>query len=808
MASEGKAKSNKQMTITFTLPISCQICLGKVKQPVLCPNHHVFCSLCLEIWLNRNQQCPACRVDIGPDNPVRHIIGNQLEEEISETRSTPEFRRARFDLLYREYEDELEKLQKDNVILKMQNSILTSQLQDAEHKNMVSEDKRGSISSASPQTPDGLRLLQISRNLQEVQKLYQGIRVEMAELKQENCRLKEESVNLTRENENLRLEIAQRSPKKFGRYTVATLETKLAEQEKEIRQLKKALERSDAYIEELQQQDRRGLPRYDTDTPGGKARFHINLEPKGLEAGAHSSTDGGGPRKVLFGKVIPEEAVKPDTKANVFSTLGSDKSSQKYHRSLVFSKNCENLAGGEFDSLHLQKSADVRNVPETSSHSEAAYKKSHDLEESIQVSSQASLQSQPDFEETAKGIIPDKTMKKVHFKDSEKASDTASFDLEVPSPISSLISESYSSFSKDLSSPGQKLSLEAKPFSGYHCQVKLEALEGEEEYGRSSADNNVLSSRDQKAFKKPKPTLRKNRKIPVAKKIKQEPVEESMEDSSHLSVPDITPTDTVDNVSHIADYTETSDDFDMSMTPEMTDCLRLFDQAEKKVSSMASTSSGIVPKPDSVVTHAHQTPWSSGPPNSSAFILQSSSGSFPPANINSGHRFASTGNNIRGWQQQFYNALKVNPDRVGTVYHPPDVAFGSSHYPRSNDHLESGNKSKMNSFMNNNPSKNAASAKDFTFSEPLRVTAPFLDLPDSATGRKQSSLTNPFTSGLSFPGPSTSSSTFPSSFTFMTPPDIRKDSYHHSSSTLSLVAPSAFSHTNSYVTHTGRQTGL
>ncbi|BFZ24078.1 hypothetical protein BsWGS_27117 [Bradybaena similaris] len=75
MASEGKARPHKQMTITFTLPISCQICLGKVRQPVLCPNHHVFCSLCLDIWLTRNHQCPACRVDIGPDNPVQHIKG-------------------------------------------------------------------------------------------------------------------------------------------------------------------------------------------------------------------------------------------------------------------------------------------------------------------------------------------------------------------------------------------------------------------------------------------------------------------------------------------------------------------------------------------------------------------------------------------------------------------------------------------------------------------------------------------------------------------------------------------------------------
>jgi hypothetical protein len=33
----------------------------QVKNPVLCPNHHVFCGPCMDVWLQKNKQCPACR---------------------------------------------------------------------------------------------------------------------------------------------------------------------------------------------------------------------------------------------------------------------------------------------------------------------------------------------------------------------------------------------------------------------------------------------------------------------------------------------------------------------------------------------------------------------------------------------------------------------------------------------------------------------------------------------------------------------------------------------------------------------------
>lgn len=47
----------------------------QVRQPVICANHHVFCSSCMEMWLKKANQCPTCRVPITADNPCREIIG-------------------------------------------------------------------------------------------------------------------------------------------------------------------------------------------------------------------------------------------------------------------------------------------------------------------------------------------------------------------------------------------------------------------------------------------------------------------------------------------------------------------------------------------------------------------------------------------------------------------------------------------------------------------------------------------------------------------------------------------------------------
>ncbi|XP_029987068.1 RING finger protein 219-like [Sphaeramia orbicularis] len=98
-------------TLSLTLPISCQICLGKVKQPVICANHHVFCSVCMEMWLKKASQCPTCRVPITAENPCREIIGGSNESDHSDSLSVRKcLRKTRGELLLREYEDEIEGL--------------------------------------------------------------------------------------------------------------------------------------------------------------------------------------------------------------------------------------------------------------------------------------------------------------------------------------------------------------------------------------------------------------------------------------------------------------------------------------------------------------------------------------------------------------------------------------------------------------------------------------------------------------------------------------------------------------------------
>ena len=47
----------------------------KVKDPVICPNNHAFCTVCLDAWLQTNCCCPTCRVDITKDKPYRKVIG-------------------------------------------------------------------------------------------------------------------------------------------------------------------------------------------------------------------------------------------------------------------------------------------------------------------------------------------------------------------------------------------------------------------------------------------------------------------------------------------------------------------------------------------------------------------------------------------------------------------------------------------------------------------------------------------------------------------------------------------------------------
>ena len=46
----------------YDFEIKCPICFGRVtnaRRPENC--FHIFCSLCIEEWLNQSKKCPCCR---------------------------------------------------------------------------------------------------------------------------------------------------------------------------------------------------------------------------------------------------------------------------------------------------------------------------------------------------------------------------------------------------------------------------------------------------------------------------------------------------------------------------------------------------------------------------------------------------------------------------------------------------------------------------------------------------------------------------------------------------------------------------
>ncbi|KAM5182556.1 ORC ubiquitin ligase 1 [Mantella aurantiaca] len=244
------------VTLALTLPISCHICLGKVRQPVICVNHHVFCSICIDLWLKNNNQCPACRVPITHDNPCKDIIGGTSENESILSHSVRKhLRKTRLELLQKEYEDEIDSLVRETEELRRTNLALEERL------NRVADPVTESLSCncGSRQAEDKSsvcnKLLEDwNRKLEEVNYANKKVKEDIDKLKEENRRLKNENVEFVRENLRLKNEVDLRSPQKFGRFTVAALQAKVDQYEREMSRLKKALERSDQYIEELEAQ--------------------------------------------------------------------------------------------------------------------------------------------------------------------------------------------------------------------------------------------------------------------------------------------------------------------------------------------------------------------------------------------------------------------------------------------------------------------------------------------------------------------------------------------------------------------------
>lgn len=111
--------------VALTLPITCQICLSRVKDPCVCPNLHAFCKFCIDIWLEKSKQCPTCRTDMSQENPCRRILGgieniDDLEQLKPNDFSNSCMRKARFLSIFHQYEDEISRLNKYNDTLNIE----------------------------------------------------------------------------------------------------------------------------------------------------------------------------------------------------------------------------------------------------------------------------------------------------------------------------------------------------------------------------------------------------------------------------------------------------------------------------------------------------------------------------------------------------------------------------------------------------------------------------------------------------------------------------------------------------------------
>ncbi|XP_005109357.1 uncharacterized protein LOC101860129 [Aplysia californica] len=814
MASESTeakvARHNKQPNITFTLPMSCQICLGKVKQPVLCPNFHVFCQLCLDIWLERNNQCPACRVQIGPSNPIKHIIGGQLVEESQKCQSTPDLRRARLDLLYREYEDQMEGLRKENLVLRTENDILSAQLKEADveiekyksgqgQRSSMEEDGEGGPGASSASSgrggrqQDGPSLLQLTKNLKEAQKLYSEIKDEMSKLRRENGKLKDENVNLTRENDNLRLEIAQRSPKKFGRFTVATLETKLSELEKEVRQLTSALERSDSYIEELELEIK-ALSKVNKElkdaqaaqNPGGK--FPVSATAAGMSASSSSSSllsllsrhdengghkgmgaghkkfpfhlDKGGQepgKSILSSRSVGNELARgggevhgdvsaPTTKRVLFAAdagggsnsemrgseprngftsaggLSSGDGTTKAKRGL-FGKPVKSYEGNNDLSEQRKKSlfagegednTGARGLESQNGFASELHAPQNGTRGKKMLFGKPVASDDVDSQVVGEG--KEKPAKRVHFSVSGEASGEApSFDLEMPSPYEGSSSSSHTQRINDpgFSFPPMQTSSGEKP-RGAATQDISEAT--------SEFDRHIVNLL-QKANAVPKTNFRQTEgeERSLSGDQSSHVSVRSVDDSSHLSGPDdddrrsnsrATTTSTRQGARRESDASRHLEgeghvkqefgDLDVSMTPELNDCLRLMDRAEKNMqgvpralgsnSTSLTASSGFALSSSSsgVVGASGQT---GNPPGVDAIGNGGYSHSLKPVSnlripsstrhkasaVVAGHGegFSSSGT-VAMWQQEFYSSLRTNPYKMsGSSNVPPFTRYGS-----------------------------------------------------------------------------------------------------------------------------------
>ena len=455
---------------------------------------------------------------------------------------------------------------------------------------------------------------------------------------------------------------------------MATLETKVSEQEKEIRQLTKALERSDAYIEELQQklagpdskaaeaQRRRGSPESSASGP----TFHINTDPEKSkerqgQSAEHFSFRLDKPlpsdkaRRLLFGKVFVDEPPSTRTAKQQQREAGASSKSQDGPR--------HSIANSSNQELLRQAAKRTHPVPES-------ILKTH--------SSAGRREGQVNMDTLQEGETP----RRVHFDfppppPPRTPDECPSFDLELPSPMDRSTSTPRTAVSSGCAeTEPQPSGMEEESHwedSEFDTKVKDLLRKNASTLKRSGSLETVSSQLQHSAKKSNKGQKGRMRETGTAVgKIIKRPSFQDANDSSRLSVPDESSADATNDFSEMEDpdtESRTGDtDLNISMTPELSDCLKLLDKAEKNmVSAPTATaaselppSSALPPRPSSV------------PPNLSRPYVSSSVAS-SSNHHSAGFSASTTGSGtIKGWEQQFYSSLRTNP------YKQPSSNGGSS----------------------------------------------------------------------------------------------------------------------------------
>ncbi|CAJ1049527.1 ORC ubiquitin ligase 1 [Xyrichtys novacula] len=342
-------------TLSLTLPISCQICLGKVRQPVICANNHVFCSSCMEMWLKKASQCPTCRVPITTENPCREIIGGTNESDQSDNpRMRKCLRKTRGELLLREYEEEIEGLIRENEELKTKTQFLESQLKTAldpcSINTVQTDDKK----------VDPHVLKEWTNKLSAAADVCDKVKQDMDKLKEANKTLRSQNVDLVQENMRLKAEVVSRSPQKFGRYTVAALEAKIQQYERDVDHLKRALERSDQYVEDLESRIRmseKRQPDVQEACGSGTANSETFTQQQKINMMLRSLSDT--ERQLICSN--PEAECRTFS-SNPNSAFRSSVDQKELNKSLVDKQKKEDLVGASSDFLPTTPSSAFRSL--------------------------------------------------------------------------------------------------------------------------------------------------------------------------------------------------------------------------------------------------------------------------------------------------------------------------------------------------------------------------------------------------------------------------------------------------------------